>query len=196
MPEINATHAWASNAELIEDCARLGYLQADWYTLDPTYGEGTFWKQWRPFDLHATDLDPTKSPKAPQNFTALPMPDNWFDAVIFDPPYKLNGTPSTPDERYGAAVPTRWQDRLQLIHDGLMECARVYNGVGYLLVKCQDQVCSGAVRWQSDLVTEWAGIAGLKKVDRFDLLGGRKQPPGRRQVHARRNTSQLLVFKG
>ena len=35
---------WATNAEMIEDVARLGYL--DGSVLDVTYGLGTFWKNW------------------------------------------------------------------------------------------------------------------------------------------------------
>lgn len=38
-----AIGGWANNAELIADCARLGYLRSDWLTLDPTYGNGRFW---------------------------------------------------------------------------------------------------------------------------------------------------------
>jgi hypothetical protein len=35
---ILAATSWRSNAELIADCAALGYLRANWLTLDPTYG--------------------------------------------------------------------------------------------------------------------------------------------------------------
>jgi hypothetical protein len=184
------------NGVLIEDCASLGYLRADWATLDPTYGEGTFWKRWRPDHLVGCDLDPTRSPIGRAvDFTELPWDDRSFDAVVFDPPYKLNGTPDEAiDQRYGVHLPTRWQDRMALIRRGLEECARVL-GDGYLLVKCQDQVCSGRVRWQTDEFTKHAETLGLGKVDRLDFPSYRPQPNGRRQVHARRNTSSLLVFK-
>lgn len=195
---------WADNAELIADCARLGYLRKDWRTLDTTYGMGSFWKLWEPDVLVGCDLDPDKSPVGiPVDFTDLPFIDRSFDAVVFDPPYKL-GTPETAyvnktkhafDSLYGVdKVALRWQDRMDLIRSGLAECARVL-GDGYLLVKCQDQVCSGKIRWQTDAVTVWARGLGLGKVDRFDFKSYRPQPKGRRQVHAARNTSQLLVFK-
>ena len=191
-----ATSKWASNAELIADCAELGYLRSEWRTLDPTYGAGTFWKAWRPDVLVACDLDPRKSPLGSAvDFTALPFATRSFDAVVFDPPYKLNGTPTTDvDSRYGVDVVRSWRQRLTLMLDGLTECARVL-GDGYLLVKCQDQVCGGKVRWQTLEVTSEAERLGLGLVDRLDLLGGRPQPEGRRQVHARRNSSTLLVFK-
>ncbi len=192
---VMAFGAWPSNAEMIEDCARLGYLRPEWRTLDPTYGYGTFWKLWRPTELVACDLDLARSPAGfPVDFTDLPFRDEAFDAVVFDPPYKLNGTPDpAADLRYGIQVPTRWQDRMALIRRGLEECSRVLGG-GYLLVKCQDQVCSGRVRWQTDEFTVHARLCGLGKVDRFDFPSYRPQPNGRRQVHARRNTSSLLIF--
>jgi hypothetical protein len=194
-----AIDKWATNADLIADCARLGYLRAEWLTLDPTYGYGTFWQKWRPADLLGTDLDPTKSTTGVSvDFTNMPFCGAPFDAVVFDPPYKLNGNPSDTDgadERYGVHVYTDWRDRMQLIRDGLTECDRVYNGVGYLLLKCQDQVCSGKVRWQTIDFANHAATLGLGLVDRLDLLSYRPQPAGRRQVHARRNSSTLLVFK-
>lgn len=187
---------WSSNAEMIADCARLGYLRKDWVTLDPTYGHGTFWKTWQPTVLVALDLDPAKSiDLTSADFTDLPFEDQSFDAVVFDPPYKLNGRPDPViDQRYGIHEPTRWQDRMALVRTGIAECARVL-GDGYLLVKCMDQVCSGRMRWQTDEFTKHAEQCGLGKVDRLDFPSHRPQPKGRRQIHAHRNTSQLLVFK-
>lgn len=194
---------WASNAEMIEDCARLGYLRKTDYVLDATYGQGTFWKRWSPNQLLANDLYVTPKTKIGnvvgfRRFDFTAFPENWersFDCVVFDPPYKLNGTPDVGiDQRYGVHEPTRWQDRMALIRRGIEECARVL-GKGYLLVKCQDQVCSGKVRWQTDEFTDHAKRCGLGKVDRFDFPSYRPQPNGRRQVHARRNNSTLLVFK-
>lgn len=193
-----AYKTWGSNAELIADCARLGYLRGEWRTLDPTYGYGTFWKVWRPAELVGTDLDPRKSQGGQAiDFTNMPWEDRSFDAVVFDPPYKLNGDPSDTDgtdERYGVHVPATWQERMELCRRGITECERVL-GEGYLLVKCQAQVSSGKVRWQDLDFANHAASLGLGLVDRFDFLSYRGQPDGRRQVHARRNASTLLVFK-
>lgn len=188
---------WATNAALIADCHRLGYLRDEWVTLDPTYGYGTFWKDWRPDWLVATDLDLAKSTSlASVDFTDLPFDDRSFDAVVFDPPYKLNGTPTdSVDERYGVHEGGNdWRDRMNLIRAGITECVRVL-GDGYLLLKCQDQVCSGKVRWQTHEFTNHAESCGVGLVDRLDMLSYRPQPNGRRQVHARRNASTMLVFK-
>lgn len=195
MIPVLAAHTWPTNAHLIEDVAKLGYL--DGHVLDCTYGLGVFWRRWQPEKLTGTDLDPAKSPTGTSvDFTALPFSDGTFDAVVFDPPYKLNGTPDPAEERFGTHEATRWQDRIDLMICGLAECARVVRPSGYVLAKCQDQVCSGQVRWQTDILTEAGRAKCLDKIDRFDMLGtGRPQPDGRRQVHARHRPSSLLVFR-
>lgn len=192
-----AATAWPTNGHLIADVHRLGYIP-DGPVLDVTYGAGTWWKVWRPEHLVAHDLDPDKAPDGTStDFRHLPHPDGAFVAVAYDPPYKLNGTPThAVDDRYGVAgAYTSVADRHQLIYDGLVECARVLAPGGHLLVKCQDQVNAGKVRWQTDLITSWSADLDLEKVDAFLMLGGRAQPDGRRQVHARRNFSTLLVMR-
>lgn len=193
--EVMAIGTWASNAALIADCARLGYLRRDWTTLDCTYGIGTFWKKWRPDWLVGSDINPFKSPVGVSvDATKLPWPNQSFDCVVIDGPYKLNGTPNPIiDTRYGIEEVRSRQERMDLLRDMLLEGARVL-GKGFLLFKCQDQVNGGQVRWQTDIFTRHGEDAGLRKVDRLDMLSYRPQPASRRQLHARRNASTLLVF--
>lgn len=193
---IYAIHPYKSNAELIEAAAKLGYLRKEWRTFDATYGEGTFWKKWQPDHLHKNDLYSNVWGINHDDFTDLQWSDSAFDVVAFDPPYKLNGTP-TPgvDTRYGVGESTRWQDRIVLMKRGQKECTRVLKPGGYLLTKCQDQVVSGKVVWQTDIMTAQAIHDGLVKVDRLDILTNPRPQPHARQIHARRNSSSLLVFK-
>lgn len=196
-----AAHNWPTNADLIADVAKLGYL--DGPVLDTTYGEGTFWKMWRPNDLTACDIDPAKSPIGYSvDFTSLPFKAGMFRAVVFDPPYKLNGTPDPEvDARYGVDRKATIVDRLRLIRDGLQECARVTATGGHLLAKCQDQVASGVMWWQTAMVSSWLSdplvVGGFTKVDSFDLLGKHRPQPmeGRTQKHAHGRPSTLLVFR-
>jgi hypothetical protein len=192
--DIKAYNDWRTNGELIADVAKLWFSKTR-ITLDPTYGKGTFWTVWRPRKLVACDKVRRKSPLGRSvDFRRLPFKDRQFSQVVFDPPYKLNGRPDLDsDERYGTDEYTRWQDRMDLIFTGLREVERVCKDI--LLVKCQDQVVSGHVRWQTHLAVTHAEVHGFGLVDRFDMLGGRKQPKDRSQVHARRNASTLLVFK-
>jgi hypothetical protein len=192
-----AAKAWPSNAHLIADVARLGYL--DGRVLDPTYGRGKWWTIWQPDVLTMSDIaPPADSPATRADFTNLWHADGTFDAVAFDPPYKLNGRPDpTVDEPYGVHQPATRDERMQLCRDGIAECARVLKPRGYLLVKCQDQVNGGKVRWQTIDFTMHAAAHGLTLVDRFDLLGKHRPQPmdGRRQEHAHGRPSTLLVFR-
>lgn len=195
---ILAAGTWSSNAELIADCAALGYLRADWLTLDPTYGLGRFWAKWRPEHLVYSDIDPRRSWSGISvDFTGMPWPDALFDAVVFDGPYKLNGTAGSvsSDADYGVAETSTWQDRHALIRDGMTECHRVLKPTGTMLVKCQDQVSSGRVRWQTLEFSNHGIGLGMRLVDMLLFPSYRPQPPSRRQVHARRNYSSLLVFR-
>lgn len=196
--EIPSVGRWRTNGELMADVARL-WLPDHLSVLDVTYGRGAFWAVYKPAVFLGLDLNPNYSdPKyGPVDFRFLPFEDQSWDVVVFDPPYKLNGTSAMGDLdlRYGISEPVRWQDRMELIRHGAAECARVANRV--LLVKCQDQVASGKMRWQTDEVNEVVSACGFRKADRFEFGAfgpGRKQPAGRRQVHARHHATQLLVF--
>lgn len=193
-----AAARWRTNADLIADVARIGYLRTTDVVLDATYGRGVFWRRFRPDRLicHDTRTDGV-------DFRKLPEPDHSVDVEVLDGPYKLNGRPSDPDERYGVDIPARWQDRHALICDGITEAARVVRRGGLLLVKCQDQVCSGAVRWQTRIFADHAETVGFDQVDRFDrVTTPRAQPERKRkdgapsvQQHAARNLSSLLVLR-
>lgn len=196
------------NAHLIEDAARLGYLRAGVRTLDPTYGKGRFWTRWQPDELVRCDLNPLRSPDVDGGVDAtdLPFEDASFGQVVLDGPYQFNGTtgyggPASKDEDYGVEVPARWQDRIALIERMIDEAARVLGEPERkalpktLLVKCQDQVVSGAKRWQTDIFTRRAESLGFVKRDVMLLPGSVEQPPGRRQVHVRADYSTLLIFQ-
>jgi len=190
MSTISAASPWSSNAEMIRDVATLGYLDGP-IVVDATWGRGAFWTYFKPDALLVHDIRVDGV-----DFRNLPEATGSVDALVLDPPYRLNGRPDAAfDERYGTDEPTDWRDRMALIFEGITEAARVLNDAGYLLLKCQDQVCSGHVRWQTIEFTNHARWLGLGLVDSFLIIGGRPQPPGTRQVHARRNYSTLLVFK-
>lgn len=198
VPEpILAAQRWRTNAELVWDVSRLGYIGPS--VLDMTCGEGGFWKLYHPDILFTNDLDPSHGAFHHHDFRNLPV--EWsgqFDTVVFDPPYKMNGTPVLVDMdwRYGVDQKQSPEVRMAAIYAGLFEAARVVRIGGTVLVKCMDQVVSGRVVWQTDLITRVCAGLELTKVDRFDLLRTpMPQPPGRKQVHARRNYSTLLVFR-
>lgn len=78
-------HRWPSNAALIADVARLGYL--DGTVLDVTYGRGLWWTEFRPARLIGLDADRRKARDVRGDFRALPFPDGSVDTVAYDPAY-------------------------------------------------------------------------------------------------------------
>lgn len=194
MKEIPAIASWPTNGHLIADVATL-HLASTKLIFDATYGRGTWWTEYSPKTLITNDLDPSLGTKHHYDFRDFPFPDSVFDCVAYDPPYKLSGTNvlDSFDSRYGL-VDLDWKARMELVIEGAVECGRVARNT--LLVKCQDQVCSGQMRWQTIEITNALAQYSWRLADRFDMLGGSMpQPQGRRQVHARGRGSTLLVFK-
>jgi hypothetical protein len=193
MADIAAFHT-GNNAALIAKCATLGYLRPEDHVLDLTYGLGGWWKLWQPTaGVVSNDL----YVDAAQYHADFTNPPAWmvnYDVVTLDPPYRLRGTPdSTFDTRYGTQYKATEVDILSLLTMGAQIAVRCARPGGIVLIKCQDQVCSGRVVWQTHYVIDaLKGHATL--VDRFDMPPSRPQPLGRRQLHARRG-STLLVFK-
>lgn len=192
---------WATNGHLIEDVARLGYIGE--HVLDLSYGRGLFWSRYKPAVLNSNDIDTSLETNYHLDATAYQwMWASSFDTVVWDGPYRLNGTPDRGDfdERYGISKRETWQDRMKLLLRGSYWGAMYVKPGGTLLVKCQDQVVSGRKVWQTlEIAERVAGFEGphaMTLVDRFDMVRSpRPQPPGRRQVHSRSNTSTLLVFR-
>lgn len=184
---IRAAHNWPTNGHLIADVAKLGLIQPHHRTLDATYGEGVWWKVFRPSDLTILEVD----------FRNIHYDDETFDVVTLDPPYKLNGTDQGEGWRYGVDIPMEWKAKMQMIREGITECERVLKRFGILLLKCQDQVCSGKIRWQTIEFPRHAHAVGLDLIERFDYYGGYRPQPmtGRRQQHAHGRGSTLLIFK-
>lgn len=193
---VRAADAWPTNAHLIRDVARLGYLREDWLTLDPTYGRGAWWQLWRPDELVTHDLRHDGV-----NFLDLPHDDDEFDAVTFDPPYIASGGRETSTleyvDRYGLKTVPKTPRALQeeVINPGMAECARVLRPRGRMLVKCCDYISSGKYWAGTHETLKHAHWLGLELVDRFEHIGRRRPQSQKRQVHARRNLSTLFVFR-
>lgn len=199
---VKAFGEWRTNAEMFADVAKLGYL--DGRVLDCTYGDGNFWTVFRPRRFVAHDLYTYDSVDA-RSMTMHRRES--FDTTVLDPPYAFRGRASKAfDAKYGVGKYRGANAVLELYFDIMVECVRLTRPAvkvqgrtepvgGYVLVKCQDQVVSGAVRWQVDEITRFAESLGLVKVDMFTLNSYRAQPHGRSQHHARRNGSTLLVFQ-
>lgn len=183
------------NDDLVVDLNELGYFPGS--VLDVTYGLGRWWNKFVPEVFTGCDIDVEKSPLGISvDFTDLPFDNNSFETVVFDPPYKMNGRSHVfaGDDKYGVDGYIKVSDRIDLILDGLDECCRVANS--FIILKCQDQVSSGSMVWQTRIFSDYAeGFVGVRLIDSLMVRGARKQPGGRRQIHAHRDYSTALVFK-
>lgn len=132
--------AYRDNAELLATVADHGHVRPDSRRiLDATWGLGSWWRL-LPTPTVGADIDRAKvaghaldkkgqpigrpAPRAVvADFRRPPFRPGSFDAIILDADYKLNGTPDDelggPDERYGAHVVKRWQDRMADLLDGV-----------------------------------------------------------------------------
>lgn len=185
-----------TNADLVVDLNVLGYFPGS--VLDVTYGAGRWWNKFRPDGLVGCDLNPARSPFGRSvDFCDLPFDDCSFDTVVFDPPYKLNGKSHNfaDDDSYGVGGDfVSAADRMSLIGRGLDECCRVASR--FVVLKCQDQVTSGHMVWQTRVFSDRVeAFGGFRLVDSLMVRGYRKQPGNKRQVHAHRDYSTCLVFK-
>lgn len=192
-----AADRWNTNADLIVDVARLGYLRHEWRTIDPTYGRGIWWQRWRPAELICHDRDTLDG----VDFRHLPHPDGAFAAATFDPPYVLMGGRETTTkvdfaDRFGILDAPRTLPELEaLITDGFTDVHRVVRPGGVVLVKCKDAVTSGGLWSGSYLVLRHAEALGATLADRFLFVTAPGPTPWDHQIHARHNYSELLVFR-
>lgn len=201
---ILACNNWPTNAHLIEDVAKLGYLKRSDLTLDSTYGKGVWWRRWRPKVLFDHDLAIDG-----HDFRDLPYEDETFDAVAFDPPYVSIGGRETTKikkfyDQYGLrGAPTSPEALQMLINDGLTEQWRLVKTGGIVIVKAMSYVSSGKLYFGDYHTLQHALWLRFKIEDRFIMHGRpRQQPPRTRkdgkkskQQHARNNASVLFVLR-
>lgn len=199
-----AAGTWPTNGDLIADVAfGLGYIDLENdEVLDATYGRGLWWTKVRPRIFTTNDI---VAGRAAFQYDFRQLPEYWadaFDVVAYDPPYVCVGGRKTSGiadmhDRYGLTdAPTSPAALQHLIQQGVDEMARVTRPGGLILLKCQDYVSSGKLWPGTHYTLNWAMMLGLELVDRFEHVSGvRPQPPGRRQVHARRNLSTLFVLR-
>ena len=193
-----------SNEEAFARLIRL-YARRGQTVIDPTYGNGTFWKnvRWERYRVLATDLATDGV-----DLRRLPYEDNSADVVVLDPPYRY--TPArnkkhedTPghgkvDGLYNlqASALRNTQEVIDLYQSGMREARRVLKMGGFLFVKCQDTVQDGKLVWVHCLLMSYADGLGLACRD--ILIVATASPTKtrwERQRHLRKAHSYFLVFR-
>lgn len=219
LDDVLGAKAWANNSFLIEDIARLGYLDARQRVVDPCFGKGVFWKRWRPANLVTHDLDVDSERGDGVDARRLPHPMGYFDAEVLDLPYISEGgrETSTVEEfngRYGLKDAPKTPDGVQqMIDDSVLEARRVLKtykpatnrapAQGILLVKTKNYISSGNLYISTFHTITHALAIGFTMLDWFTFVGKPGMQPKERtrldgkpvkQEHARQNSSSMLVF--
>ena len=187
-----------SNAHLIETVRALGYFDHAGLTVDVTWGRGTWWKRYQPPRFQAHD----KYTLDGVDYHALPYGDASVTLVAFDPSYVAPGGRVSSglgefNQRYGLdRVGKRPSDIEHDVRRALREIDRVLEPGGVCLHKTANYVSSGRLQL-SALDSVAAGqLVGWKVADLLTHVGpARPQPAGRRVVHARQNTSWLIIWR-
>jgi len=179
------------------------YAKSGCKIADITFGRGVFWKN-IPEDkyyLYPSDI------LTGTDCRDLPYDDNFFDCVVFDPPYMhspggtahvghqhfekyyRNNNVSATGAKYHEAV-------LELYFDTATEVFRILKEQGIFIVKCQDEVCSNRQRFTHVEIIQNYVQQGFIAEDLFVVMRTNKPGVSRtiKQVHARKNHSYFLVF--
>lgn len=184
-----------NNADLMHELRGL-YLTGS--VLDVTYGRGGWWKRVLEVDLEAFRAHDARRDGV--DFRDLPHADASWDTVCFDPPYVIQGGPSSTAaaaehrDRYGITEPRTQAELDALVFAGLAEALRV--ACRFVLVKCMDYVTSGRFVPMSYRIAAHALELGAGIHDEVILHGG-TGPGGHNivePVRARRAHSKLLVL--
>lgn len=183
-----------TNAQAIVDAMFLGWVESP--CVDLTFGLGRFWRYARPETLVRCDLDPERALDVCCDFRFTPFASGSFATVVFDPPYKLNGTggSTSSDADYGVA--DRWDDRRDLYADGMAEAARICRPGGTVLVKGQTQIAGGRIHSFERHAIPLGERHQLRPIGILAVVSnGQPQPKGRPQRSPRNNTSALIAFR-
>ena len=123
---------------------------------------------------------------------------------MFDPPYIYNPKDTVKES---ISSPYRVNETglgltttsavLDLYKDGMKEAGRVLRTLGFLIVKCQDQIESNKQKWMHIDIYNYATKELEMYAKDLFVLVQRGQPAIRWpiQYHARKNHSYLWVFK-
>ncbi len=202
-----------TNQELFPHVMQL-YVKQGARIADVTFGKGVFWKD-VDSDLYSvikSDIFVHAEQGAilQADCRALPYASNYFDCVVFDPPYMhtpggtahqnhqnfenyyRNNSPLDKENthKYHEAV-------LALYFSAAKEAYRVLKPNGVYIVKCQDEVCANKQRLTHVEIINQLSEDGFITEDLFVLV--RNTKPGvsriKQQQHARKNHSYFLVFR-
>jgi hypothetical protein len=176
---------------------------------DVTWGKGVFWNyvDVNKYTLWFSDIS------MGVDCRDLPYDSDFFDCVVFDPPYMEGFFRKKSEEKAGSGTHTSFRDSYSngdevseslkwhaavtdLYFKGGIEAYRVLKNKGVFIVKCQDEVSANRQYLTHIEIINYYEKLGFYTKDLFVVIRNNKPSVTRlkRQVHARKNHSYFLVF--
>jgi len=171
---------------------------------DPTYSKGLFYRNTGIEEpAYKFDLEPQFDDVIKCDCRNLPVDDESFSCIIFDPPFlatkgkSLNADKGNVINKRFTVYPT--EDELHRMYaESLKEFYRVLKSGGILIFKCQDKVSSGKQYMSHCFVMNEAVKTGFYPKDLFILLSKNRIVADwqiRNQKHARKYHCYFWVFE-
>lgn len=179
-----------SNSGLIKNVSELYFKEGD-RIADVTWGKGVFWKEIdkSKFQIVGSDI------KTGVDFRKSPYENESFNHSVIDPPYARITNLKGMVDCYNTTRFTTHSEIIQLYKDGLNELVRITKQGGFILCKCQDEVCGCKQKWSHIEIYNIAMELGLYGKDLFILVNEKKPKPQHKQQHARKIHSYLWIFQ-
>ena len=187
--------------EIMENIINL-YIPKGHFDYDPTYSKGNFYKKTVQKPKFKSDLINGEDFIADAN--NLPIKDNVFDSICFDPPFVMGSGPSVENPKDGSNIINRRfgifkneRDLWGFYKNSLKELYRILKHKGVLVFKCQDCIVSSRQCLSHVTVINYAYNIGFYPQDIFILLAKNRVLSGKvkNQIHARKYHSYFVVLK-
>jgi len=206
---IQVLHPGKNSSEVIHDIFAM-HISPPCSVLDLTFGLGGFWKWgWRSAGVDLTVNDQYSQPKSPgltimrHDFTSVPIPDNSFDVVVFDPPFTANGPQRGTDrhqDRYGATrdlvgAPQNMKDVHRLMELGTSTATRLARRA--VIIKTQDVIESDRYWDSEEVLCSSLKSANSRAEDNIRYLNARQPQPDKvrgSKIKHFRNRPSVFIY--
>lgn len=171
------------------------YAQPEAKVLDVTANERRMWRGVNWPSVTYADIDPAMKPDIVADFRALPVADNSFDVLVFDPPHLPSAAASKESDQrfagnYGLGHAPKADNISSYFPPFLAEATRVLKPEGMIFAKLKDFVHNHAYQWTlTDFVAAVRMQPGLTACDlivkRDPSAGSMKSSKWQKAHHAR-----------
>jgi SAM-dependent methyltransferase len=193
---------YGTDAELLEKLLDFYPRKRPTHILDATVNRGRFWEgsKWKVVGM---DINPKFKPDIVADNRAMPLKDDSFDVIVYDPPHIPNqGKDKKKDfnDRFGLVLKSPATNGYNFTHlypPFVAEAHRVLRKEGILLCKIADYVHGHRFQWAHIELIRAAEQVGFTACDCIVKIrkGPIVDPRWKTAHHARRHHCYWLVFR-